>query len=77
MRRSLRVKLPAGTELARFELLADNFIVESPPQVVAPPAIEAGKQTGSPQPEAKARLKSETDGQKETEPQSKAEAGKE
>jgi hypothetical protein len=31
------LRLPLGAEISRFELLADNFIVESPPEVVTPP----------------------------------------
>jgi hypothetical protein len=56
---AFQLKLPAGMELARFELLADNFIVESPPEVVAPPAIEAEPQTGA---QSKAAPESEADG---------------
>jgi hypothetical protein len=55
---AFQLKLPAGMELARFELLADNFIVESPPEVVAPPAIEAEPQTGA---QSKAAPESEAD----------------
>jgi hypothetical protein len=41
---AFRFKLPNGQEIVRFEELGDNFIVESPPEVVSPPKEDGQNQ---------------------------------